>query len=176
MKLGNCWIKHHQSGCTVCSLDRFLNNLKNGAFLDSVIDRRDLETGINISKWIEIVGQFLFSTMKNVSIWKICVILLRSQIILRSNDRVKYEVFPTNIMIPVDRSEDYRIKGNQKVRQNKDNNSIIYNNTIQLRQTQETMLILILTLLASGSVGSSQNFNFTRWLNPDVGSSPHFVH
>ena len=29
-------------------------------------------------------------------------------------------------MIPVDRSGDYRIKGNQKVRQNKDNNSIIY--------------------------------------------------
>ena len=42
---------NHQSGRLVCSLDRFLNNLKNGTFLDSVIDRRwDLETGINISK------------------------------------------------------------------------------------------------------------------------------
>ena len=50
VKVGNCWIKHHQSGRMVCSLDRFLNNLKNGAFLDSVIDRRDLETGINKSK------------------------------------------------------------------------------------------------------------------------------
>ena len=92
---------------------------------------------------------------------------------------IEYEVSlpdPTNIMIPVDRRRLSHYRSNQKVRQNKDNNSITYKNTIiQLRQNK---------LLEDVVFNPNPDWHCCCcWVSESefqrykviVGSSPHFV-